>query len=639
VAIGQPALDPWQTVRYNPKRVFPVTRLRWPLAAIALAGGLALTLVRPAAETSPFFPIDQVRPGMTGRGVSVFEGRTRIEFTARVIGVLENVIGTRRRLVLARLEGGPLAETGVVAGMSGSPVYIDGRLMGAVSYSVGMFSKEPIAGITPIDEMVDATSRGALRPASTRRPLGDLPTTREALTAALRDTFNRIRPFAEDPSELRAMGLPSARATELGLSLRPIATPIVMGGFSRDMQALLTDVFTGAGFAPVTAAPGGTASLPRASEPLQPGDAVGLALVGGDLVLGASGTVTHVNGTRVFAFGHPFMNLGPVAFPMTRDFVHTILPSLMASTKIASPGEIIGSIQQDRATAIAGRLGEPPPMVPVTLTLRGEGVPSRTFRFELVNDQLFTPVLTFATVASTLQSYEREFGAATFTVRGEARVRDHGSVTLEDIFTGDTPSLGAASYVAGPINVLLRNDLAPVEITDVNLSITTSEQPRTARLTRVWVDDATPKAGAKITLHVLTRNYRGEDAVRSIPIDIPAHARGVLSVLVADGASLAGLEPGVTQPQQAQSIDHMIRVFNETRRSNRLYVRLLSQTPGAVVEGHAMPGLPPSVLNVLSGEREGGRVTTLAQAPLGEWEFPTDHAVSGTRTVKLTVEQ
>ncbi|MPY87224.1 MAG: hypothetical protein GEU99_04820 [Luteitalea sp.] len=612
-------------------------------ALAALAGAwlawAPLGASAPASPDKPLMAVSEVRPGMVGTAISVFQGTTRTEFRAHVLGVLENVTGARRRLILARLEGGPLAEAGVIAGMSGSPVFINGRLVGAVSYALGNFAKEPIAGITPIEEMTEATARGALRPAAARRALADLPTTREALAAALRDTFDRLRPFAESSGDLRALGVPAQAASRYGLMLRPIATPMTLGGFSGEAERFLTSAFASAGFTPLTGVPADTTMPDEPAAPLEPGDAIGLSLIRGDLSLGASGTVTYVDGERIYAFGHPFLNLGPVEIPMTRTYVHAILPSLLESSKIDSMGEIIGTARQDRATAIAGTLGAGPQLVPMALTLESEQVPTRTFRFQLVSDQLLTPLLTFAAVSNTLQSYEREFGAATFTVRGKAQVSGHGEIELDDIFTGDASSTGAAMYVAGPVNALLRNDVAPVEIERVTLTITSTEQPRTARIERIWVDNPRPRPGETIQLHVLTRSYRGEEGARTLPIPIPEYARGTLSLVVADAEALASVDGSSPSPQQAESIDQMIRVFNEARRNHRVYVRLLSPSPGAVVNGRQMPALPPSVMAVLNGERNSSRVMSLQHAPLGAWEITTDDVVSGHRKLSLTLEE
>lgn len=597
-----------------------------------------LTVAWPSA-TPRYMSADEVRPGMVGVGRTVFEGDRVEEFKVHLLGVLRNTTGPRRDMVLARLEGGPLAHTGVIAGMSGSPVYVDGRLLGAVAFSLGQFSKEPIAGITPITEMIEAADPAARRGPSDKTRIS-LPVTRESMAAALQRAFARFqRPFAAGGAVVTLAGDREARA-DLGLLLRPIATPLALGGFTGPVRETIAGAFGDSGFLAVPGAQAPPAApAPGSNGRLRPGDAVGVNLVTGDFSVGATGTVTEVDGDKVYAFGHPLYNLGPTEFPMTRAYVYTLLPSLAISTKVAMTGETIGTFRQDRSTAIAGTLGEGPTLVPVNIALQTARGLRKTFRFQVVQDQMFTPLLTYVSILNTLSAYEREFGAATFRVKGKAMVRQHGTVAFEDVFTGDSPSVGAAASVVGPLNFLLSNDFEPVHLEGVDLDITTSEQPETVRLERVWLDAPRARAGTTVPLRLQLRTYRGEEVLRTIPVDIPANAKGSLSILVTDGGSLSQIEQresrGVTQ---VRDLAQMIRVLNETKRNNRIYVRLLSQDPGAVVNGEALPSLPPSVLSVLEGDRSGGSFSPLRNATLREWEVTTDSAVSGTRILTITLD-
>jgi hypothetical protein len=347
-------------------------------AAAALLAAVFLGVQLPAS--TPLMSIDEIRPGMVGVGRTVFQGSELKDFKVHILGVLRNVQGPKRDLILAKLEGEGLAESGVAQGMSGSPVYIDGRLIGAVSYSIGAFSKEPIAGITPIAEMKDATAMA--RRSTTQQARLELPVTREGLAAALRATYSRLAPFAARAADVQAIGLPAATAAQIAPMLRPISTPLVMSGFDPETVDLISGAFREAGFTPMVSG-GAGAQMPPITGPLREGDAVGVSLITGDLEMGATGTVTHIDGDRVYAFGHPFYGLGPTEFPMTRAYVYTILPSLMTSFKISSMGETIGTIQQDRATAIAGSLGKGPALIPMNVSLlRADGTDAagrRTF--------------------------------------------------------------------------------------------------------------------------------------------------------------------------------------------------------------------------------------------------------------------
>ena len=613
-----------------------IRRLVFSLFAVLL-GVSAL----PSGATSQM-GVNEIRPGMVGISRTVFDGTHVEEFKAHIIGVLENVIGTHRNLILAKLEGGPLANTGVIAGMSGSPVYIDGRLIGAVSYALGSFSKEPIAGITPIAEMTDSTTFNDVRPPGSRVKV-EYPFTQESLTAAFRKALNWNRPFAERPNDAQLTGISAVAGlggSQLGTLLRPIATPLVMSGFEPELAEVFGSAFREQGFIPT----GGSAAGPRAGEapyegPLKPGDAVGVMLVGGDLQMGGTGTVTHIDGDRVYAFGHPMYNLGPIEFPMTRAYVYTVLPSLFSSMKLSTTGETIGTVVQDRATAIAGRLGKGPRMIPVTISLESGRGPKQTFNFRVVNDQLFGPLMTYASILNTLGSYERQYGAATFSVRGSATITKHDPVSFNNLFSGDQASMNAAAYIVGPITALMGNDYEKVDLEGVNVTFGSTEEPKTAMLERVWLDDPRPRAGRTVPLKVLFRTYRGEEVVRTLPIEIPANASGTLSLLVSDGARLGQSELRELRSPQPRSVDQMIRALNKGRRNNTLYVKLLGSEAGAVVNGELLSSLPPSVLGVLEGDRNSGNFNPLHSATMAEWELPTEHAVAGSRTLTITVSQ
>jgi len=606
-------------------------------------------LVAGLPAQSKTFPVSELKPGMVATGRTVFQGDQLEEFKAHILGVLHNSIGPRRDLILARLEGGPLANTGVIAGMSGSPVYIDGRLVGAVSYSLGEFAKEPLAGITPIEEMIaDATLPDSQRRAQVPRAQLTLPVTQEGLRDSLRLAFSWARPFAESPADVSVIGTNTVNAG-IATLLRPISTPISFSGFDARAIDPLVSAFRDLGFMPVLAgaaqlgSQSSTASAPSASSsaPLRPGDPIGVALMNGDLQVGATGTVTEVDGNRVYAFGHPFYGLGPTQFPMTRAHVITVLPSLSSSMKIASTGDVIGIVQQDRATTIAGTLGPGPSMIPISLTLNSERGTRKNFSIGIVNDQLFTPLLDYVAILNTLTSYERQNGVGTYTLKGAARVKNHSDVAFEDLFTGDQPSTYAATSVVAPLNVLLRNAFEAVQFEGLNLEIEASETPRSATLERVWIDGTKAKPGAPVNLRILLRTYRGEEVTQSLPVQIPANARGTVSIMVADAARLSQFEARElqVQPLQTTGVPQMIRVLNSARKNNRLYVRLVTRDGGAVVKGEPLAALPSSVLAVMESDRNGGSFRPLQSALVGEWEITAGYAVTGSKTLTLPLEE
>ncbi len=607
-------------------------------SALALA---VLTWGSAALAQTDILPLDQVQPGMKGFGLSVFEG-TRIEqFQVEVIGVLENSVGPRQSMVLARLQGGPLANTGVIAGMSGSPVFVDGRLVGAVAYGFP-FSKETIAGITPIAEMIETTSLATeARPASARLrlPFGPggprAPLDRDALVAALKRPLPALTLGA---SRLRGGVLPPHLA---GASLTPLALPMVFSGFDPGTFDWARELFAGLGFAPVQ---GGGAGTTRAALPaLAPGSPVGLSLIEGDLDLSVTGTITHIDGDRVYAFGHPFFNLGPIQFPMKRAYVYSVFPSLYQSWKISAPGgEAVGTVEQDRSTAIAGRLGKAPRLIPVAVNLKTSRGQERAFRFRLVDDELLTPVLAFVSLGSVLQSNERQFGTATVQVNATLSLSSGRQVRMEDLFASEQPATQAAALVAAPVAYLMSNDFERVRVDRLEVDVTSQDTIQTATLQRAWLERTGPlRPGSTVPLKVLLRTYRGELRTASIPVEIPESARGgQYTLLVADGTAMAAVEQReMRQAFIPRDLDQLIRAINGLRRNNHIYARLMRADEGAIVGGEQLHSLPPSVLAVLGGSEQGGSVVPLRTAAVWEYDLTTEHAITGSRLLSLTVER
>jgi hypothetical protein len=414
-----------------------------------------------------------------------------------------------------------------------------------------------------------------------------------------------------------------------------------MSGFSGSSGGQIGSLFRDMGFLPVAAgaAQNGGARQP-APSPLRPGDAIGVALLNGDLSIGATGTITEIDGTRLYAFGHPFYGLGPTRFPMTRANVLAVLPSLQSSSKIASPGTVIGTIQQDRATTIAGTLGDGPPLIPLTINLKSERGTQKTFTMGMVSDQLLTPLITYSAINDVLTSYERQNGTASYAIRGTTTVKKYGTIAFEDLFSGDQPSQAASAYVVAPINFVLRNSFEDVDLEGITLDVDASEQPRSATLERAWIDGTRPKAGSTVTLKVLLRTYRGDQVTKSVPVQIPPNASGSVSLMISDGTRLTQWENRElqVQPAQTRGLPQMLRVLNDTRKNNRLYVRLVTRDGGAVVKGESLAALPPSVLAVLEADRDSGNYRPLQSALQGAWEISTDYAVTGSRTLDIPLQ-
>jgi hypothetical protein len=605
-----------------------------PAACLALLG--AGGVVRAADDV---MPLADVRPGLEGVGRTVFEGARVDEFGVHILGVLDNALGPRQSLILARLRGGPLEQTGVIAGMSGSPVLVDGKLVGAIAYAFP-FGKEPIAGITPIGEMLDAARNTAPRAASTRFrfPSGEralaAPLDRAAIAAALR------RPLASaDTRGFRGEPLPGDLA---GATLRPLALPLSFSGFDPGTFEWARTLFSSMGFAPVMG--GGSTSAERVGPvpELTPGAALGVSLIEGDLDLSITGTITRIEDGRVYAFGHPFYNLGPTQFPLKKAWVYSVFPSLQVSWKIAAALDAVGTMDQDRSTAVTGRLGASPHMIPVEIRLRSPRAGERTFRFRMVDDELFTPLLAYVSVLSVLQGQERAFGASTLTVDGRVALSGGRTVRIEDVFATDQPAQQAAAGLAGPLALLEGNDFEKVGIDSLDVQVDARETLRRASIERAWVTGRQPlRPGTTTSVRVQVKTYRGETLTETLPLALPRSTpEGTCSLLVADAATMDAVEQReMRQPFVPRDLTQLLHALNTLRAGNRLYARLTCPGQGAIVGGEYLPALPGSVLSVLSSPDQGTSVVPLPSTVVWSSERSLDYAVSGSRQTSLAVER
>lgn len=603
----------------------------------ALTLGLAWLAAGTPAAAVEILPRDEVRPGMRGVGRTVFSGAHIEEFQVEILGVLENT-GPQQSLIIARLTGGPLENTGVIAGMSGSPVFIDGKLVGAVAYGFP-FSKETIAGITPIGEMIEATRpSNRARAASTRfpspfgrdssgRPAATRwPPDREALVAGLR----RGLPQVPLPGGLGGGAQPA--------SLQPLALPLVFSGFDPAAFEWARGVFSGLGFAPVM----GSGSAGVTDQPLpalEPGSPVGISLVEGDLDVSATGTVTHVDDGRVYAFGHPFYNLGPTQFPLRKAYVFSVFPSLYQSFKISVPGESVGTLDQDRLTAVAGSLGPTPRLIPVEVELTTSRGRERSFSFRVVDDELLTPVLAYTALLSILQGNERAAGTSSMHVKAVVTLADGRETRVEDYFTREQPAVQAAQLVAAPIAYVLANGLEPLRVSKIKVEVGSSESIQTGELQRAWLErDGPVRPGGSLQLKLAVRTWRGETRVESLGVPVPQDApAGNYTLLVGDAPTLTRID----QQEQLggfvpRNTGQLLRAIGALRRNNRIYVRLARPAAGAALAGELLPALPPSVMAVLGSGSEASS-PTLTSLPLWELDRPVDYAFSGARALTFAV--
>ena len=399
-----------------------------PRILLACLLALALTPLAWCQGDTQLFPVADLKPGLKGVGRTIFQGDQIEEFQVEILGVLRNVLGPKRDLILARLSGGPLEKTGVIAGMSGSPVYIDGKLVGAVAVSFP-FSKEPLAGITPIQEMLQVVPEEK-GPAPTEAELP--PDFRLANTASGPRDSARLIPKEDFGPENSRRYLPEHEA---GFSLSSLQLPLRFGGFSNEALEPYLPLFRQMGFEPMMggALSGGESSTPVKTD-LDPGSMISLLLVRGDFNINVDCTVTYRQANNLYACGHRFLAAGPIQIPFAPSHVLVTVPSLASSFKLDAPGEVVGTIRQDRFDAIYGVVGEKnPPMIPVKVRIQSTLNIQQDYQFEVIQEPYLSPLLVNLAFVSSLGNTERAIGASTFEVEGKIRLAGADAVDRKSV--------------------------------------------------------------------------------------------------------------------------------------------------------------------------------------------------------------
>lgn len=603
---------------------------------IAVVLGLTGSVLGQTPADSRFFPVEDLRPGMKGTARTVFAGAEPEDFGIEILGVLPGFPGPRQSAIIAKLSGPNVAKTGVFGGMSGSPVYIDGRLVGAIAFSFP-FSKEPIAGITPIKQMIDIfESGGVARPLPAGHPRA--VSMAQLSSADWKPSFPKQ--FVNSASLIAPVSNASPLLPLIGQQMTPIATPVVFGGISQESLSMFAPQLVANGLLPVSGAGGAAEITPLAKateKTLTPGTSVSVQLVRGDYSIAASGTVTFRDQNQIYAFGHPFLSLGASDMPMSESAVVTVIPNVNNSFKLSVPGAMMGSISQDRAAGVFGQLGQTPKMIPVRINLRTSRDRSQTFSYEIANDTFLTPLLLNITVFNTISSSERVIGDSTITIKGAINVKGQEPIKLDRRFSaGNSPMLAAGS-VAGPMSLLLGSGFDDVQIDGVTLDISSTDTKYAGTLERISLNKTEAHRGEKLEIQAHVRTESGKLFVQRIPLQIPEDATpGQLLVFVGDGGALQ--EGSASRVFVPQDLSQLVTAMNKIKKSDRLYVKLFRITPGAVIGSNEMPNLPPSMVATLNSDRNAGGYTPTALSAVLEMEMPpAEFVISGQQLIALDV--
>jgi hypothetical protein len=593
------------------------------LLALLFSALLPASAATAQTASQPTIPVDQIHAGMRGVAYTVFEGVKPEPMNVEVLGVLHNVNGPRGDVILVRLHGEKVEYTGVVAGMSGSPVYFAGKLAGAIAFRIGEFSKEPIAGVTPIADMLEIN-------ALDKSPVEE--------AAAAKPAISVVVGKSAAPGE--SASLPSS-TRDFTNYLKPIEAPLVFNGFSEDAVRQFAPQFASAGIVPVMGA--GSVSEEKQPEPLVPGSAVSAVLVRGDMDIAATCTVTYVDPQRLLACGHPLLQFGSVDIPMNKAQVLATLPSPLNAFKIVNTTEAAGAFVQDRHTGILGMLNKQPDMIPVTLTIHG-GSSTKDFHYEVLNNPRLSPVAIMATVFNALHGVNEYGEEITYRLNGSLDIKGFPEVALKNMFTpedgGQPAAMEAALSLGERFGQIYDNPYSAPAVEGVKLDFDLIRERRWARLESARTDVTEVRPGDRIMVETVLVPYRGERSVRQIPVKIPTSAsKGTLRILVTDGDTLDRMSH--MNPAFARKLDlaSTIAVLNKEHANNRIYVSLLEADPEARVADKVMPTLPLSIMNVMDGMRGNQEMIVSGESNVDETATPPlDYVVSGAELLTVTVK-
>jgi len=570
-------------------------------------------------------PLDQIHEGMKGTALTVFQGVKPESMDVEVLGVMRNVNGPKGDIILVRLHGAKPEYTGVVAGMSGSPVYFDGKLAGALAFRIGEFSKEPIAGVTPIEEMLEINALDhspAQSPAST------------PIRASLPD--QKATAQAASPGE--GATLP---AQDYSNYLTPIETPLVFNGFSDETLRRYGPQFVAAGIVPVMGI--GSASNRKQPEPIEPGSAVSAVLVRGDMDIAATCTVTYVDPQRLLACGHPLLQFGEVDLPMTKANVLATLPSPLNAFKIVNTTETVGAFVQDRQNGIMGVPGRESKMIPVTVAMHS-GPATKEFHYEILNNARLSPLAMMATVFNALHGTNEYGEDITYRMNGVLHVKGYPDVTLRNMFApqdnGQPAAALAAATIGDRFGRIYSNPYDAPDVEGVKLDFDLVRERRSARLEASRTDVTEARPGEQITVETVIRPYRGERLVRQISIRIPTStSKGILRILVSDGDTLDRMHRGTPMMNRGLGLAPTIALLNKERANDRVYVSLIGSDPEAMVADKVMPTLPLSVMNVMDNMRGTQDMVVLGESSVSEASTePLDYVVSGAQMLTINIK-
>jgi len=570
---------------------------------------------------SEIMKLKDLKIGMEGSGKTIYKGTDIETFKFKILGFIEN-FSAGKTLIIAELYSPVLAEGGIVSGMSGSPVYIDGKIIGAVAYGFG-FSKKPIGGITPIEDILKTDSYNK---------------------KSFQINISDIKVDFGKKNVKKIWNLIEKKLTErVKFSPNSNLSPIKLISYSRGMSPLSTHRLN-----PIFTPLSSLSNLKLKSNSiktndknffkLRAADAVSIPLVRGDFEYSSSGTVTFVDGKKAYLFGHPFFNLGAVSFPLHKAEVITIVPSYQSPFKLSASKQMIGTVTQDRFSSVVGELGKKPYMIPLKIFLKDR---NKNFKVEIVNHPLLTPALSAISLNNVFTTELQEAGFQSLMIKGKIFVENEKNINIDELYSGSGSYDNFSNLVMAINFFLMNNKEKEIKIQKMDFEVTTSENIKKASIENVLINKQKFKTGELIKLKIKLKNDMGKTFTKDIQIKTPMLTAGTnFYILIGDRNAISRFDAqNIKSSYFPPDVSSLIRAINNIRKGNRIYVKVFTSQKGLFLKGREYSNMPESLTSLYKSQSISKESSLMTYSTLMEYQMKTKVVVSGKKMFKLMIRE
>jgi len=574
-------------------------------------------------DPEKFMTTDKIKPGMKGIGKTVFSGTKVEEFQIEVLDILKNGLGPKSDVIWVLCSGGPLAETGVMQGMSGSPIYIDNKLVGAVAYTFS-YSKKPIAGITPIADMLSIIGKDS---------------NVKSKDIGMIDDLDILFPNSEFANEDKDKQWKFDNSESNTLGYEKIQNPIMMSGFSTKTIEYISPMLKKYGMTPIQGGGGGSRGNLEDIK-IEPGSVIGIQFVRGDYNAFGYGTVTYIDEKNILAFGHPMSGLGPIELPASIGEVNILRPSLVISSKLASPVKTVGTLTYDSQYGIMINTEKQPEYIPMKIKIRTQGNNYQEFNFEILKNKLFAPSFIASTAMDVVLVATKQVGDYTMKTHAEANIKGYPKIVMDNIYSGQSTDIFLSDF-ANPFFAIMRNRFEEVDIENILLEIDFEDKRTNASIDNITINKSTVKPGDSIDISMSITPYLQETIKKEFSITVPSDVPEGRALLRISNASASMAWENARAPRKSipVSVSHIIKQLQESEMNDNIIVEIFVPKTGMTVKGEELPALPLTAISIIDSSNQAGNSTPTLGTTFLKERIKTDYVLIGNAVLLLTIDQ